>query len=179
MSSEKMHYKIHNKEMLAVIKALQKWWDVLLNLQAVSFIAITDHCTLKYFIIKWLLNSQQARWADIVTDYNFKFIYHSETVNVVADTLTRKHNELVTQKKKNIAAHTQLFLNSDCVIALMKKDSLNNKQSSDNWAKLTENPYQLMNWILQINWSHKSLNQYHQLTKKKEWDWKLQDSLLT
>ena len=52
MSSEEMHYKIHNKEMLAVIRALQKWQDMLLNLQAVSFIAITDHCALKYFIIK-------------------------------------------------------------------------------------------------------------------------------
>ena len=65
-------------------------------------------------------------------DYNFKIIYCSETVNVVADTLTKKHNELVTQKKKNIAVHTQLFLNSDCVIVLMKEDSLNSKQSSDN-----------------------------------------------
>ena len=67
-----------------------------------------------------------------MTDYNFKIIYCSETVNIVTDTLTRKHNELVTQKKKNIAAHTQLFLNSDFVIALMKEDSLNSKQSSDN-----------------------------------------------
>ena len=33
--------------------------------------------------------------------------------------------------------------------------------------------------ILQTNWSHKSLNQYCQLTKKKEWGWKLQDSLFT
>ena len=32
MSSEKMHYKIHDKKMLAVIRALQKWWDMLLNL---------------------------------------------------------------------------------------------------------------------------------------------------
>ena len=61
MSSEKMHYEIHDKEMLAVIRALQKWWDMLLDLQAVSFIAITDHWALKYFIIKWLLNSQQAK----------------------------------------------------------------------------------------------------------------------
>ena len=67
-----------------------------------------------------------------MTDYNFKIIYCSETVNVVADTLIRKHDELVTQKKKNIAAHTQLFLNSGCVIVLMKEDSLNSKQSSDN-----------------------------------------------
>ena len=79
---------------------------MLLDLQAVPFIAITDHCTLEYFTIKYLLNSQQARWADIVTDYNFKIIYCSETANIVTDALTRKHNELITQKKKDIAAQT-------------------------------------------------------------------------
>ena len=36
-----------------------------------------------------------------------------------------------------------------------------------------------MNWILQTNQSHKSLNQYYQLTKKEEWGWKLQNNLLT
>ena len=79
---------------------------MLLDLQAVSFVAITDHCALKYFITKWLLNSQQTKWADIVTDYNFKIIYHSGTINIIADALTRKHSELITQKKKNIAAQT-------------------------------------------------------------------------
>ena len=79
---------------------------MLLNLQAVPFVIITDHYALKYFIIKWLLNSQQARWADIVADYNFKITYCSETANVVTDALTRKHDELVTQKEKDIAVQT-------------------------------------------------------------------------
>ena len=69
---------------------------------------------------------------NIVTDYNFKIIYCSETVNVITDTLTKKHNKLITQKKKNIAVHTQLFLNLSCVIVLVKEDSLNSEQSSDN-----------------------------------------------
>ena len=69
---------------------------MLLDLQAVPFVAITDHHTLKYFIIKQLLNLQQARWADIVADYNFKITYCSETVNVVTDALTRKHSKLIT-----------------------------------------------------------------------------------
>ena len=77
---------------------------MLLNLQAVSFVVITDHCALKYFTTKQLLNLYQTRWADIVADYNFKIIYCSETVNIVTDTLTRKHSKLITQKEKNIAA---------------------------------------------------------------------------
>ena len=53
-------------------------------------------------------------------------------MNIVMNTLIRKHNELITQKKKNIAAHTQLFLDLSCVIVLTEEDSLNSEQSSDN-----------------------------------------------
>ena len=56
-----MRYEIYNKEMLAVVKALQEWWGMLLGLQAVPFITITDHRALGYFTTKQLLNPQQAR----------------------------------------------------------------------------------------------------------------------
>ena len=58
MSPEEMRYEIHDKEMLAVVRALQEWQGMLLDLQAVPFVAITDHRALEYFIIKRLLNSQ-------------------------------------------------------------------------------------------------------------------------
>ena len=160
MSPEEMRYEIHDKEMLAVVRALQKWQGMLLSLQAVSFVVITDHCALKYFIIKQLLNSQQAKWADIVTDYNFKITYCSEIANIVTDTLTRKHDKLITQKEKNIAACTQLFLDLNCVIASVE-------EGSEKQTELTENPYQLVNQILQANWTHDSLNQYCQTAKKE------------
>ena len=134
---------------------------MLLNLQAVSFVAITDHCALKYFITKQLLNSQQAKWADIVTDYNFKITYCSETVNIVINTLTRKHDKLITQKEKNIAARTQLFLDLSYVIVSVEK-------GSEKQTDLTKNSYQLVNQILQANWTHDSLNQYCQTVKKEE-----------
>ena len=117
---------------------------MLLDLQAVPFITITDHHTLKYFTIKQLLNLQQARWVDIVTDYNFKITYCSETANIVADALIRKHSELITQKEKDIAAQTQVFLNSSCIIAAIGESSANIKSGSLNEAEQAENPYQLV-----------------------------------
>ena len=95
-----------------------------------------------------------------MTDYNFKITYCSETANIIADALTRKHSKLVTQKEKDIAAQTQLFLNSSCVIAAIDEGSVNIKSDSLNEAEQAENPYQLMDQILQANHSHKSLNQY-------------------
>ena len=79
-----------------------------------------------------------------MADYNFTIIYCSGTVNVVADALTRKHDELVTQKEKDIAAQTQLFLNSSCVIAAIGEGSVNIKSDSLNEAEQAENSYQLV-----------------------------------
>ena len=103
-----------------------------------------------------------------MTNYNFKITYCSETANIVADALTRKHDELITQKKKDIAAQTQVFLNSSCIIAAIDEGSVNIKSDSLNEAKQVENPYQLVNQILQANHSHKSLNQYCQMVRKEE-----------
>ena len=79
-----------------------------------------------------------------MTDYNFKITYCSGTANIVTDTLTRKHDKLVTQKEKNIAARTQLFLDPNRVIASVEK-------GSEKQTELTENPYQLVDQILQAN----------------------------
>ena len=103
-----------------------------------------------------------------MADYNFKIIYCLETVNIVADALTRKHSELITQKEKNIATQTQVFLNPSCIIAAIGESSVNIKSGSLNEAKQAENPYQLVDQILQANHSHESLNQYYQMARKEE-----------
>ena len=101
-------------------------------------------------------------------DYIFKIIYHSETVNIVADALTRKHSKLITQKEKNITAQTQLFLNSSCIIAAIGEGSVNIKSDSLNKTEQVKNSYQLINQILQVNCSHELLNQYCQMARKEE-----------
>ena len=103
-----------------------------------------------------------------MADYNFKIIYCSGTANIVTDALTRKHSELVTQKEKDIAVQTQLFLNSSCVIAAIGEGLMNIKSGSLNEAEQAENSYQLVDQILQANCSYESLNQYCQMARKEE-----------
>src|SRR3954451_5886662 len=100
MSIEEMRYEIHDKEMLAIVRAIQEWRGPLIGLQATPFTAITDHRALEYFTTKRLLNPRQARWPDILADYHFYIPYRPGTANVVADALTRKSEELRTQKEK-------------------------------------------------------------------------------
>ena len=43
MNLEEMHYEIHDKEMLAVMRGLAEWRPLLISLQNTPFLTITDH----------------------------------------------------------------------------------------------------------------------------------------
>ena len=67
MSATEQNYEIHDKKMLAIIQALQKWYIELEELQTKEqFQVLTDHLSLKYFITTKKLNAQQARWAEFL-----------------------------------------------------------------------------------------------------------------
>jgi len=64
------NYEIYNKELLAIVKALAKWQQYLLD--AIELFEIwTDYENLKYFREPYKLNGQQARWYLKLQDYNF------------------------------------------------------------------------------------------------------------
>src|SRR6266496_3252350 len=102
MATEEMHYKIHDKEMLAVMRGLTEWRPLLIGLQNTPFLAVTNHQALEYFTTKRLLNPRQARWADQLADYHMKITYQPGSANTIADILSRKAEVLKTQKEKDI-----------------------------------------------------------------------------
>ena len=62
MLPAEQNYEIHNKEMLAIIQALQEWCAELEGLQIKEhFQVLTDHQSLEYFMTTKKLNTQQAR----------------------------------------------------------------------------------------------------------------------
>ena len=56
MDLAQINYKIYDKEMLAVMKALEEWWGHLIGLQTTLFTVYTNHRALEYFTTKRLLN---------------------------------------------------------------------------------------------------------------------------
>jgi len=70
MQPVKRNYKIYNKELLAIVEALAKWRQYLLD-TAETFEIWTDHENLKYFQKLHKLNRKQARWYLKLQDYNF------------------------------------------------------------------------------------------------------------
>ena len=83
------NYDIYDKELLAIIKALEYWQD---ELEATDepIKIFTDHKNLEYFMSTKKLSRRQARWSEIMSRYNFKIVYRPGKQNMVADALTRR-----------------------------------------------------------------------------------------
>jgi len=70
LSAVKRNYKIHDTEMLAIVRALEEWHHYLEGVQHPIEIW-TDHKNLKYFCIAQKLNRRQARWSLYLSRFNF------------------------------------------------------------------------------------------------------------
>jgi hypothetical protein len=63
------NYDIYDKELMAIIKALQEWRPECEG-AAYSLQLVTNHKKLEYFMTKKLLNRRQARWSEFLTHFD-------------------------------------------------------------------------------------------------------------
>ena len=90
MTDTEKNYEIHDKEMLAIIRALQEWRAELEGLQLrQQFNILMDHKALEYFMATKKLNARQARWAEFLSQFYFLIRYRSGKQNMLADALSR------------------------------------------------------------------------------------------
>jgi hypothetical protein len=73
LSETERNYEIHDKEMLAIIRALEEWRHFLEGAKH-QFEIWTDHKNLEYFMSAKKLNRRQARWS--LTLARFDFLMH-------------------------------------------------------------------------------------------------------
>jgi len=75
LSLVEQNYEIYDKEMLAIICALEEWKHFLEGAQHPVEIW-TDHKNLEYFMTAKKLNCRQAHWSLYLARFDFKLIYH-------------------------------------------------------------------------------------------------------
>jgi hypothetical protein len=85
LKAAQLHYPIHEKEMLAIIRALTKWHSDLLGSPIIIF---TDHHTLENFDTQKDLSWRQAHWQEFLSHYNHEIVYIKGEDNPVADALS-------------------------------------------------------------------------------------------
>jgi len=87
LSPVERNYKIHDKEMLAIIRVLEEWRYFLEG--AWHPVEIwTDHKNLEYFMTTKKLNRCQARWSLYLARFDFKLIHRPGRSMGKPDTLS-------------------------------------------------------------------------------------------
>ena len=89
MQPVERNYEIYNKKLLAIVEALTKWRQYLLDMIELFQIWM-DHENLKYFREPHKLNRRQARWYLKLQDYDFILQYIPGKMNTKVDILSRK-----------------------------------------------------------------------------------------
>ena len=80
-------YAPHDREMLAVVSALEHWQHYLRGAAKVT--VCSDHFSLQHFFSQPSLNQRQLRWKDFLDSLNLEINYIQGSANVVADCLSR------------------------------------------------------------------------------------------
>lgn len=91
LKEAQLNYPVHEKELLAIIHALQKWRADLLGAPITIY---TDHRTLENFDHQKDLSRRQARWQEFLAQYDYNIVYIPGEDNCVADALSRLPNSV-------------------------------------------------------------------------------------
>jgi len=75
LNAVECNYEIHDKEMLAIIRALEDWRHFLEGARH-KFEIHTDHKNLEHFMTAKKLNRRQARWSLYLSRFNFDMHHH-------------------------------------------------------------------------------------------------------
>ena len=89
LSETERNYEIHDKEMLAIIRALKEWRHYLEG-AAKQFIVLTDHKNLEYFRTAQKLNRRQARWSIFLQQFDFDLQHRPGKQMGIPDALSRR-----------------------------------------------------------------------------------------
>jgi len=84
-----LNYDVQDKDMVVIVNCFQEWQHFLMGATE-EIVLFTDQKNLAYFNTTKLLNWRQARWAEILSQFNFKIVYCPGEKNGKSDALSRR-----------------------------------------------------------------------------------------
>ncbi|KAJ0909643.1 putative nucleotidyltransferase, Ribonuclease H [Helianthus annuus] len=105
LSPRHMSLSTYERELLAIIHAVQKWQPYLAHNH---FVIKTDQHSLKYLLDSKISTPFQQRWLSKLMGFNFDIVYKKGVDNKVADALSRvTHGEILQLAASSV--HTDLW----------------------------------------------------------------------
>jgi len=88
LSTSKLNYNTHDKELLAIFAAFTTWWHYLEG-PAAPVDVVTDHKNLEYFSSTCFLTHHQAQWSKYLSQFNFIIHFCPGKLGAKPNALTR------------------------------------------------------------------------------------------
>jgi hypothetical protein len=92
-SPAKYNYEIYDKEHIAIVWAFEEWRPELEG-ALYPIQVLSDYKNLEYFMSTKLLNCHQTHWAEYLSYFNFKIVYHPGKAGGKPDALTHRSGDL-------------------------------------------------------------------------------------
>jgi len=100
LTATEQNYEIHDRELLAIIRALEEWRHYLQgNTNKIEI--ITDHKNLEYFLSAKKLNRRQARWSGLLADYDYILRHQAGKTMGKPDALSRRPDHIIGTENDN------------------------------------------------------------------------------
>ena len=128
LRSAERNYPVHDKELLAMKFALEKFRVYLLSSK--PFVIYTDHASLRTAVKTPHLSQRMARWLSFFAEYNFEVKYKPGKMNIVADALSRRPDYESSNSVREVQAHQVMRIQSSLL------GEIKNKYKFDNDCKL-------------------------------------------
>lgn len=164
LSQRHLALSVYDKEMLAVVSAVQHWRPYLLGHH---FIIITDHRTLEHFLSQRITTPAQQKWLLKLVGYDYSIRYRAGKHNTVPDALSRQAELLVitgisspllsfVQEVQNICMNDSEAVR---IAQLLKDGKCNNKK----FALINQQLYYRNRVFVPItgHWREKVISEFH------------------
>ncbi|KAF8756697.1 hypothetical protein RHS01_04274 [Rhizoctonia solani] len=110
-SGAEANYDTHNKELLAIIKALEEW-RIFLEATDKPIQVFTDHWNLEYWRQAQTFNCRHARWQIFLSNFNFEIHYCPGKQSGKPDALSRRSDYTDKPQEPEIMLPAEVFANT-------------------------------------------------------------------
>lgn len=110
-SPAERNYSTHEQEMLAIMHALKEWKHYLEG-SPHKVTVFTYHASLRYFQTQPSLSRRQARWSELLEDFNLEFKYRPGADNDVSDSLSRRADFKEPKEQQEHSSHGEALANT-------------------------------------------------------------------
>ncbi|KAF8761059.1 hypothetical protein RHS01_00629 [Rhizoctonia solani] len=110
-SGAEANYDTHDKELLAIIKALEEW-RIFLEATDKPVQVFTDHHNLEYWMQARTFNRRHARWRVFLSDFNFEIHYRPGKQSGKPDALSRRPDYVDAPQEPEVMLPSEVFANT-------------------------------------------------------------------